>query len=169
MRLLPVLLLSGLACLALASEPRLLNWSELIPPDAPPQPLQIQPLHGLEQLAAELGEQAPAATQQGIDAPVVKALHGQHIKLPGYIVPLDIDEQNRVSEFLLVPFFGACIHVPPPPSNQIVHVRSEPGVMLNDLYQPFWIEGALSVESIDSELAQAGYQMHAEKIYPYEL
>ena len=83
--------------------------------------------------------------------------------------PLDIDEQNRVSEFLLVPFFGACIHVPPPPSNQIVHVRSELGVMLNDLYQPFWIEGALSVESIDSELAQAGYQMHAEKIYPYEL
>ena len=72
-------------------------------------------------------------------------------------------------QFLLVPYFGACIHVPPPPSNQIVHVTSELGVLLDALYQPFWIEGPLKVEQTSSELAEAGYQMQAEKIYAYEL
>jgi hypothetical protein len=70
---------------------------------------------------------------------------------------------------LLVPYFGACIHVPPPPSNQIVHVKSEVGVKLDELYQPYWIEGALQVKASTSELADAGYQMEADKIYAYEL
>ena len=68
-----------------------------------------------------------------------------------------------------MPYFGACIHVPPPPSNQIVHVKSEIGVKLDELYQPYWIEGAMQVKPSTSELADAGYQMEAEKIYMYEL
>jgi hypothetical protein len=107
--------------------------------------------------------------QQSPNAPVVQALNGQSVKLPGYIVPLDVTDEGRVTEFLLVPFFGACIHVPPPPSNQIVHVTSELGVMLDALYQPFWIEGPMKVEQTSSELAEAGYQMEAQKIYAYEL
>ena len=74
-----------------------------------------------------------------------------------------------MTEFLLVPYFGACIHVPPPPSNQIIHVNTELGVMLDALYQPFWVEGPLKVEHSSSELAEVGYQLAAEKIYPYEL
>jgi hypothetical protein len=62
-------------------------------------------------------------------------------KLPGYIVPLEVSEEGRTTEFLLVPYYGACIHVPPPPSNQIVHIFSEMGVRVEDLYQPYWIEG----------------------------
>jgi hypothetical protein len=54
-----------------------------------------------------------------------QGLDGQNIRLPGYIVPLEVSEEGRTTEFLLVPYFGACIHVPPPPSNQIVHVKSE--------------------------------------------
>ncbi|WP_300656380.1 DUF3299 domain-containing protein, partial [Pseudomonas sp.] len=53
--------------------------------------------------------------------------------------------------------------------NQIVHVTTELGVLLDALYQPFWIEGALQVEQSSSELAEAGYQMQADKIYAYEL
>jgi len=68
-----------------------------------------------------------------------------------------------------VPYFGACIHVPPPPSNQIVHVTSELGVLLDALYQPFWVEGPLKTEHVSSELAEVGYQMEADKIYAYEL
>jgi hypothetical protein len=101
-------------------------------------------------------------------APVVKALHGQQVKLPGYIVPLNSSEEGRVTEFLLVPYYGACIHVPPPPPNQIVHVKTELGVLMENLYQPFWIEGPLQVESISSDIAEAGYQMQASKVYPYE-
>jgi hypothetical protein len=100
---------------------------------------------------------------------VVKSLDGQRVRLPGYIVPLEVSEEGRVTEFLLVPYFGACIHVPPPPPNQIVHVTSELGVKVDELYQPYWIEGPMQVKSSTSELADAGYQMEADKILVYEL
>ncbi len=151
-----------------AAEVRELNWSEMVPVGAPPQVAEPAPMHDLSQLADALSEAGPAAMQQSPAAPVVEELDGQQVKLPGYIVPLDVTDEGRVTEFLLVPYFGACIHVPPPPSNQIVHVRAELGVLLDALYQPFWIEGPLKVEQTSSELAEAGYQMQAEKIYAYE-
>ena len=154
-----------------AAEVRELTWVEMVPADAPPTAEAPQtPMHDLSQLADALAsESGPAMAQQSPAAPVVKALDGQQVKLPGYIVPLNVSDENRVIEFLLVPYYGACIHVPPPPSNQIVYVTSELGVQLDDLYQPFWIEGPLKVGSHSSEMGTAGYQMAAEKIYPYEM
>ncbi|MFJ4111231.1 DUF3299 domain-containing protein [Pseudomonas sp. NPDC089758] len=153
-----------------AAEPRELDWPALIPEGAPIIPPQLAPLHDMSQLSNALSaESAPAARQQAPDAPVVQELDGQQIKLPGYIVPLEVSEEGRTTEFLLVPYYGACIHVPPPPSNQIVHIFSEMGVRVEDLYQPYWIEGKLHVKASSSELADAGYQMDAEKIYAYEL
>ncbi|MBF8780112.1 DUF3299 domain-containing protein [Pseudomonas fulva] len=153
-----------------AGEPRELDWQALIPEGAPLIEPQLAPLHDLSQLGDALaGEAAPAARQPAPDAPVVKALDGQAVKLPGYIVPLEVSEEGRATEFLLVPYYGACIHVPPPPANQIVHVFSEMGVRVQDLYQPYWIEGRMRVRPTSSELAQAGYRMEAEKIYAYEL
>ncbi|KAF2389851.1 MULTISPECIES: DUF3299 domain-containing protein [Pseudomonas] len=151
-----------------AAEPKDLTWSEMIPPDAPAEVPNMTPLHDLSQMSSTL-ESAPAAKQDLPNAPVVKSLDGQNIRLPGYIVPLEVSEEGRTTEFLLVPYFGACIHVPPPPSNQIVHVKSEVGVKLDELYQPYWIEGSLQVKASSSELADAGYQMEADKIYVYEL
>ncbi|MTZ14124.1 DUF3299 domain-containing protein [Pseudomonas sp. JL972] len=166
-RLLLVLLLILPA--AFAGEARLLQWSELIPEGAPPPPPPT-PLHDLSQLADALAaEGGPAARQQSPAAPVVEALDGIVARLPGYIVPLEMDGEGRVIEFLLVPYFGACIHVPPPPSNQIVHATSELGVRVEQLYQPYWIEGPLKVEPTSSELAEAGYQMVAQTIELYEL
>ena len=153
-----------------AAEPRDLAWSEMIPPDAPAEVPNMKPMHDLSQMSDALAaESAPAAKQDLPNAPVVQSLDGQAIRLPGYIVPLEVNEEGRTTEFLLVPYFGACIHVPPPPSNQIVHVKSEVGVKLDELYQPYWIEGAMQVKPSTSELADAGYQMEAEKIYMYEL
>ena len=151
-----------------AAEPRDLTWSELIPADAPPVLQPQAPLHGPTQ-GAGLDESGPPAPQLAPQAPVVRALDGVLVKLPGYIVPLETEADGRVVDFLLVPYFGACIHVPPPPSNQIVHVTSELGVLLDALYQPFWVEGPLKVEHVSSELAEVGYQMAADKIYAYEL
>lgn len=166
----PLLLaLALLAPLALAEGLRTLSWEELIPEGAPP-PAPPTALHDLSQLADALAaESAPAAVQQAPDAPVVQALNGQRVQLPGYVVPLEVDPQNRVREFLLVPYFGACIHVPPPPSNQIVHVRSASGLPLDELWQPFWVEGVLQVGASANELAAAGYRMQAERIRPYAL
>ncbi|AVU74993.1 DUF3299 domain-containing protein [Pseudomonas sp. Fig-3] len=153
-----------------AAEPRDLSWQEMIPPDAPPEVPNMTPLHDLSQMSDALAaEAAPAAKQDLPNAPVVKELDGQQIRLPGYIVPLEVSEEGRTTDFLLVPYFGACIHVPPPPSNQIVHVKSEIGVKLDELYQPYWVEGPMQVKPSTSELADAGYQMAAEKIYVYEL
>lgn len=74
-----------------AAEPRDLAWSEMIPPDAPPEVPNMTPLHDLSKMSDALAaESAPAAKQDLPNAPVVKALDGQQIRLPGYIVPLEV-------------------------------------------------------------------------------
>lgn len=103
------------------------------------------------------------------NAPVVKSLDGQQVKLPGYIVPLEVSEEGRTTEFLLVPYYGACIHVPPPPSNQIVHIFSEMGVRVEDLYQPYWIEGKMQVKSLQQRTGRCRLPDGSRKIYAYEL
>ncbi|PVZ11499.1 DUF3299 domain-containing protein [Pseudomonas sp. URIL14HWK12:I9] len=163
------LALWALATAALAAPTHVLSWDDLIPADAPKLAPQMAPLHDLSKMGTALQEDAPAAHQQAPHAPVVQALDGQQVRLPGYIVPLEVNEEGRTTDFLLVPYYGACIHVPPPPSNQIVHVTSELGVKVEELYQPYWIEGPMRVKASTSELAEAGYQMVGERIAVYEL
>lgn len=158
--------LMGALTLALgvwAAEIRDLAWAELIPAGSP---RLAQPMISHDGLT---GEQGPLAPQQMPNAPVVKALDGLLVRLPGYMVPLETNPKGQVTEFLLVPYFGACIHVPPPPSNQIIHVRFPRGVVQEALFQPFWIEGLLQVAQTKSELAETGYSMSASQVYPYEL
>ena len=170
MRHLLLALLCALSLPLWAADPMVLTWEDMIPPDAPKIAPITAPIHDLSKLSDALSvESSPAAQQQAPHAPVVKALDGKNVRLPGYIVPLEVSEEGRVTEFLLVPYFGACIHVPPPPSNQIVHVFSELGVKVEELYQPYWIEGPMQVKASTSELADAGYSMEADKILVYEL
>lgn len=165
-----LLVLLALSLPLQAAQVRELTWDDLIPADASPPVFPELPTHDLAELGDVLLGEAEATTSmpQATDQPVVEELQGQRVRLPGYIVPLDMNERGRVTEFLLVPYYGACIHVPPPPSNQIVHAVSELGVAIQELWQPFWIEGPMAVEAISSELAEAGYRIQAEKIYAYE-
>ena len=140
-------------------------WDELVPPELRELQEIPLPIHDASALGEE--EFGDPAVQMEPAAPVVADMHGRHIKLPGYIVPLGITDAMEVEEFLLVPYFGACIHVPPPPSNQIVHVRSTTGIKLADLYQPFWITGVVQVEHVESELASAGYRLEGAHVEPY--
>lgn len=160
-----ILLLSGSA---LAGTPKEIGWAELLPPELRDRPLMPEPVHDLSALG-EFDDEllGDPAVQLEPAAPVVAELDGRHIRLPGYIVPLGITEAMEVEEFLLVPWFGACIHVPPPPSNQIVHVRSTSGIPLDALYQPFWISGEVRVEQVESEMATAGYRISAASVEPY--
>lgn len=100
-------------------------------------------------------------------APVVPEMAGKMIKIPGFVVPVQGDGIN-VTEFFLVPYFGACIHVPPPPSNQIIYVRFEPGTKVDNLYDAIWVTGKLSTETITHDLASSGYSLEAFVIEPYE-
>jgi len=99
-------------------------------------------------------------------APVVSELDGQKIRLPGFVVPLDF-EGTETSEFLLVPYFGACIHVPPPPSNQIVYVKTVASYPLQGLFEPVWVTGEIRADAYLNDLGDAGYTLQATIIEPY--
>lgn len=100
-------------------------------------------------------------------APVVQEMDGKMVRIPGFVVPL-VEEGLRVTEFFLVPYFGACIHIPPPPSNQMLHVTFEPGTNVENLYDAIWITGKLSVTRVAHDLGTAGYKVEAFKIEPYD-
>lgn len=105
-------------------------------------------------------------TQLQPDAPVVHTYNGQVVKIPGFVVPLE-GTAEKTTEFLLVPYFGACIHVPPPPSNQIVHVTFAEGVAIDDLYDAVWVTGTLSTEGWKGEIASVGYQLTGISVAPF--
>jgi hypothetical protein len=142
---------------------RELDWDELLPQDArarfsggPPPPTHDT-----------LGEGGLAA-QQVMDFSVNKALDGALIKIPGFIVPLDVGKDGLVTDFFLVPYFGACIHVPPPPPNQIVHVRISKGIALDSIYEAYWITGRMKVVNKSTRLGASAYQLAASNVEIYK-
>jgi hypothetical protein len=112
-----------------------------------------------------------------IQTAVVKELDGQDVRMPGYLLPLEITD-GKVTEFLLVPYVGACIHVPPPPPNQIVHVKLDPedGLKSGNLFDPVWVTGKIKAKSMVKDLflidgsanIDIGYTMQADRVEPYK-
>ncbi|MGH7573535.1 MAG: DUF3299 domain-containing protein [Longimicrobiales bacterium] len=102
----------------------------------------------------------------GKKTPALEKVDGKIVKMPGFMVPLE-DGADGVTEFLLVPYFGACIHVPPPPPNQIVYVRMQHPVRV-DLWSPVWVIGPLRIENSDSYYGTVGYQLDGQRIRPYD-
>ncbi len=99
--------------------------------------------------------------------PSLQALNGKQVKIPGFIVPLE-DYEEEGAEFLLVPYFGACVHTPPPPPNQMVFVRMEGGKKLKfGWWDPVWMEGTLRIEHYDSPYGAVGFQLVGLKTSPY--
>ncbi len=91
---------------------------------------------------------------------------GQRVRLPGYVVPLDF-EGTRVKVFILVPYVGACIHVPPPPANQLVLVTADQAFESEGLFFPVWATGVFGTAASQTQLAEIGYAMQADRIDPY--
>lgn len=174
-------LVAGVWAPAWAAEPPLeLKWDNLVPP-APPRPpkpffsgrpsgpVDLGRLGGPDD-----GTPAPPPTPEGRwmsvpraksapPAPVVASLDGKRVHIGGYVVPLDF-EATRISEFLLVPFVGACIHVPPPPANQIVFVKAQRAFEIKGTFDPVWVTGTLKVVPAFTGIADAGYSLEAEKV-----
>ena len=146
-----------------------LEWDTLIPLDWRPDKIMaeypIDELSDDDPRAAELMDKLKALWDA---APVVPELDGKRIKLAGFMVPLEMDAE-KIGEFLLVPYYGACIHVPPPPANQTVYVKTDLGAEYEgQLFDTVWVSGTLKVDAMSSELAEAGYRIQAVKIEPYE-
>lgn len=152
-----------------------LTWEDLIPDDFVPatNPFETMTqeeidklLDGSEESRRRLAEYDAMMAY----APTVPELQDKRVKIPGYVVPLDFDGQTELEEFLLVPYYGACIHTPPPPANQVVHAKTERNaVKLEDPWLPVWAIGVMQVETVTSSLAESGYRLRLESIEPYEL
>jgi hypothetical protein len=140
-----------------------LEWDELLPPADRAKFAAAPPVAAHDYL----GEGGPAA-QQPMNFNVNKELNGVNVKLPGFIVPLDIGKDGLVSEFFLVPYFGACIHVPPPPPNQIVYVKMQKGIALDSIYEAYWITGKMTIQNKSTRLGAAAYMVAADKVEIYK-
>ena len=98
---------------------------------------------------------------------VIEKFDGAAVRLPGFIVPLEMTDDQTVTEFFIVPYFGACLHMPPPPPNQIIHVEFKDGVELYSLSDAYWFEGTLGIEIESNDLGTSAYKMNLDNLMPY--
>lgn len=97
----------------------------------------------------------------------LKRLDGQRVRIPGFVVPLD-DAQDEGAEFLLVPYYGACVHTPPPPPNQMAFVTMQGGRSIKlALFDAVWMEGTLRIVNYDSPYGSVGYTIEGLSMQPY--
>jgi hypothetical protein len=164
-----VLLLAPLAVSAVES-PMELQWAQLIPaaPPKAPKTFFARPADPASEptVPADLPEArwlSSPVRSSGAPPPVVAALDGKLVRIGGYVVPLDFEATN-VKEFLLVPYVGACIHVPPPPANQIIYVKTAKGFDVNGTFDPVYVTGTLKADSTFLALAETGYSLDADKV-----
>ncbi|HKZ05665.1 MAG TPA: DUF3299 domain-containing protein [Methylomirabilota bacterium] len=145
------------------------TWKDLVPPGYDPDRLlkkyydDVANLSDSDPRAQRL---AAAVRKAWENAPVVEALNNKMVKLSGFLVTLEGDGK-AVSEFLLVPFFGACLHVPPPPSNQIVLVRTAAKPFkIKHMFETVAVTGRLRTQLVRNDLASASYVMEATHVEP---
>lgn len=157
-----------------------LEWTQLMPADDldallnPPESLyEIE--DGSEQDDLDVfkeGDVEDPETSRYLQAlsssRVIGEFDQKAIRIPGFIVPLTSNAEQNVTEFFIVPYFGACLHMPPPPPNQIIYSTSAQGIKLDSLYEPFWFEGKLIIDSIENSVASSAYRLQLDTVKPYE-
>lgn len=162
------LVASFIAPLQAADTYREIAWEELIPKGwDPAKEFRSLDLSNMK----DSDPRAMAALERMKDlwaqAPTEPALAGKKVRLPGFVIPLE-RKGEEVIEFLLVPYFGACIHTPPPPANQIIHaVSAKPRGKMRTM-DAFWVSGTLEVKRSETGFGNAGYRLQVEKIERYE-
>lgn len=158
-------IVATMACLILAvgvsAAPKTLDltWDQLVPEGSGgPDYTRVSPVLQIVKSLMSGDAEPP---------PVVASLDGRGVRLSGYVVPLK-HEGMRVSEFLLVPYVGACIHAPPPPRNQIVYVTVKNPIRVRGLFTAVTVTGIMSTRSSETELARTGYRIADGDVRPYE-
>lgn len=146
--------------------PRTITWEELVPKDWDPMALfRDKPTALIREGSAAERELMKEMRDVWDKAPTRDDLKGQRVRLPGYVVPLDM-LGDRLQDFLLVPYFGACIHSPPPPANQIVHITLKKPQALRTM-DVVWVTGVIGIERQDTGMGVSAYAILADLVEPY--
>lgn len=145
-----------------------MGWEALVPKHWDPEKLiaglNLETLSDSDPRAMDTLERMKKAWSE---APVEPSLNGQRIRIAGFLVPLDA-QRGQVKEFLLVPYFGACIHTPPPPANQIIHAVAVKPLKEVEMMSAVWVSGTLETVRSDTEFGASGYRLKAEVLKPYK-
>ncbi|MDA8677444.1 DUF3299 domain-containing protein [Luminiphilus sp.] len=156
-----------------------IEWPDLMPPEVlaillnPPEYIaEIEDGSAEDQISSQMKSAVNQSEEDAYQKALVSTdvnenLDGAMIRIPGFVVPLEFDEEQTISQFFLVPYFGACLHMPPPPPNQIILVNAPKGIQMSALYDPFWIEGQLSTSFQENDMATSAYAMQLKRIEPY--
>ena len=151
---------------------RPVTWDDLTPPLSPQQKAAAAELNiRIDQMTdAEISSAIELVSSNGDD--VIEELDGEKISIRGYLVPLDF-EATDAKAFVLVPFIGACVHVPPPPPNQVIFIEYEKGLAMKaleeNMWTPFRVTGIMRAVPAKTELADVGYQMVASSVVATDL
>jgi uncharacterized protein len=152
-----------------------LEWEQLIPPS-------VQGTAGATVRGIVEHSQITALEKSAPPSGLVSTFNGRQVRIAGFVVPLGFD-QTEVNEFLLVPFVGACIHVPPPPPNQIILVRSQEPVEIGGLFDAVWVtgefqapdltigltaNGSAGAELVPVDAVSVGYEINAQHVEEFE-
>jgi len=144
------------------------SWDDLLPKDWDP----LAVLKGVDIAKLKDGDpradEALAKLKQAWDAaPANESINRKPIRIAGFLVPLEWGDKN-LKEFLLVPYFGACIHTPPPPANQIIHVIANPPAKGMQAMEAVWVEGVIEIGLADTDMGRSSYRMQASKVTRYK-
>lgn len=151
----------GLCLVApVSAEEREIDWLELMPAT------DLALLESLPEVDHE-GDGPVTLPDEIMTGRIVPEMNGVDGKIAGFIVPLKTTEDMDILEFFLVPYYGACIHVPPPPPNQIIHVTYRPGFRIEALYDPVWVSGTLETRRVENDIGAAAYVIEAESVELY--
>ncbi len=168
----------SLTTTAKKSEYKTIQWVDLMPQEDmsalydPPEELFDIPEGGA---ADDVSSQVFNTLMQAMDSEYQRALSSTHvmpelnnkkIKIPGFVVPVKI-EGDKTTEFFIVPYFGACIHYPPPPPNQTIFAVYKPGFSLEEIYEPFYFSGLLTTSIKEDDLATSAYHLMIGKVDAY--
>ena len=151
---------AGLPSIAYARTAKQIIWDDLIPPGIP-----YSEIVGEGVLDESIDYWRPIYDVNATKLNPI--LDGAYIKMPGFIIPMD-QSADGVTNFMLVPYVGACIHTPPPPPNQLVYVTNNTPWPVNALWDPVWVTGQMRHEIQSTELGDTGYALIAEAMEVYE-
>ena len=153
----------------------LIDWNDLMPEpwvkEMTKEMAAVGKLSNLQDSSDEANKAMAVMRKKFDEAPIVKSQLNKKVRLPGYVVPLDAERSDK-REFLLVPYFGACIHTPPPPANQIVLIRPTAQSKIKKLPESMdivWVEGEIKEGRVATSQGVSGYLLEAVSVAPYEV